>query len=89
MRKFRQFMLDILKRQAELLGNQNETDAADVRSQETALVTAGADRFDQAFFFVETDSRDREASAARHLADRDEIIFADRSGQGYVSKFKA
>ncbi len=74
MRQVGQFALDLGQREAQLLRNQDETDAANVGAQETPLVSRGAQRLQQPLLLVETQCRYRDAGTPTQFADGNEAV---------------
>src|SRR5690606_24467942 len=65
---------DVRERDADLLRDANDGDAAQHVAAITALVASGAVRPDQPALLVEMQRRNRDAAASRHLADRQFLL---------------
>ena len=74
LRQLGELLLDLGKREAELLRDENEAHAANVRAQEAALVAARSERGDQSFGFVISKRGDRDPRARGELSDRYESV---------------
>src|SRR5690606_14210861 len=74
LRQLGELLLDLGKRETELLRDEDEADAANVRAEETALVAARAECGEQSFRFVIAKRGDRDTGARGELSDRYESV---------------
>src|SRR3954451_9859601 len=72
-RQLGELVRDLIERQADLLGEDDERDAAEHRARVAAVAGSGALRGDEPALLVEAQRRRRHAAALRHLADRHEL----------------
>ena len=77
-RQLGQLLADLVERQADPLGEDDEGDPAQHGPRVAAVARAGPLRADQVALLVEAQRRGGDAAAARHLADGQQLGHADR-----------
>src|SRR6185295_3329626 len=68
---------DLVQRQPDLLGEDDEGDAPQHRAWIPAMARAGALRADESLLLIETQRRGGDPAAPRHLADGEQIVHGE------------